>query len=101
MNVARLLLPAVRWSAEHGFHREWEGIERALERGVGGFILFGGEAGAVHDLTEEIHRRSRHPLLIASDLERGAGQQFRGATPLPPAAALGSLGDLEATGRAG
>ncbi|MBW3630148.1 MAG: hypothetical protein KY464_12720 [Gemmatimonadetes bacterium] len=86
---------------EHGFHREWESIEHAIERGVGGFILFGGEAGAVRDLTEEMRRRSRHPLLIASDLERGAGQQFRGATPLPPAAALGSLEGLEAIRRAG
>lgn len=101
MNVARLLLPALRWDAEHGFQRQWDGIERALDLGVGGFILFGGEAGAVRDLTEELTRRSAHPLLIASDLERGAGQQFRGATPLPPAAALGALDDLATTRRAG
>ena len=97
MSLARLLFPAVRWSSEHGFHREWEAIERALERGVGGFILFGGEAAAVRDLTEEVRARSPHPLLIASDLERGAGQQFRGATPLPPAGALGALNDPETT----
>jgi beta-glucosidase-like glycosyl hydrolase len=41
------------------------------------------------------------PLLIGADLERGAGQQFRGATPLPPLAALGALDDLEVTQRAG
>lgn len=100
MSAARLLFPAVRWSSEHGFHREWEAIERALDRGVGGFILFGGEAAAVRDLTDEMRARSAHPLLIASDLERGAGQQFRGATPLPPAGALGALGDPEATRQA-
>ncbi|CAN5726224.1 hydrolase [soil metagenome] len=101
MNAGRLLLPAVRWDAEQGYQGEWEALERALQQGVGGFILFGGEAAAVRDLTEELQRRSSHPLLIASDLERGAGQQFRGATPLPPAAAIGSLDDLEATRRAG
>jgi beta-glucosidase-like glycosyl hydrolase len=101
MNAARLLLPAVRWDAEHGFQNQWGEIENALQLGVGGFILFGGEAGAVRDLTEELVRRAAHPLLIGSDLERGAGQQFRGATPLPPAAAIGSLGDLAATRRAG
>jgi len=36
---------------------------------------------------------SRHPLLLAADLERGAGQQFDGGTQLPPLAAIGSLGD--------
>ena len=101
MNVARLLLPAIRWSAEDGFEGYRETIERGLQLGVGGFIIFGGEAGAVRALTEELHRRAPHPLLIGSDLERGAGQQFRGATPLPPAAALGFLDDEEVTERAG
>lgn len=100
MEIGRLLLPALRWDAEHGFQRAWDEIERALELGVGGFILFGGEAAAVRDLTDELHRRAPHPLLIASDLERGAGQQFRGATPLPPAAALGALGEPETVRRA-
>jgi beta-glucosidase-like glycosyl hydrolase len=100
VNVTRLLLPAVRWDAEHGFERQWDDVQNALQLGVGGFILFGGEAGAVRDFTAELTRRAAHPLLIGSDLERGAGQQFRGATPLPPAAALGSLGDLAATRRA-
>jgi beta-glucosidase-like glycosyl hydrolase len=99
--VARLLLPALRWSDRRGWADERETVERALALGVGGFILFGGPAEAVRELTARLHGRSRHPLLVASDLERGAGQQFRGATPLPPAAAIGSLGDLEATRRAG
>jgi beta-glucosidase-like glycosyl hydrolase len=101
LNVARLLLPAIRWDAESGFEGYRETIERGLELGVGGFILFGGEAKAVRALTDELHRRSPHPLLIGSDLERGAGQQFRGATPLPPAAALGWLDDEALTERAG
>ncbi|CAN5800478.1 hydrolase [soil metagenome] len=100
MNVGRLLLPAVRWDGERGFQGAWQALEQALEHSVGGFILFGGEAGAVQEFTAELRARSAHPLLIASDLERGAGQQFRGATPLPPAAAIGSLDDLETTRRA-
>jgi beta-glucosidase-like glycosyl hydrolase len=101
LNVARLLLPAIRWDAERGFEGNRETIERGLRLGVGGFILFGGEARAVRALTDELHRRAPHPLLIGSDLERGAGQQFRGATPLPPAAALGWLDDEALTERAG
>ena len=101
MNVARLLLPAVRWSAERGFEEYRATIEQGLELGVGGFILFNGDIASVTALTEELHRRSRHPLLVASDLERGAGQQFRGATPLPPAAAIGSLAEPATSERAG
>ncbi|HEX6749350.1 MAG TPA: glycoside hydrolase family 3 N-terminal domain-containing protein [Longimicrobium sp.] len=101
LEVARLLLPAVRWSAENGYEEHRDTIERGLALGVGGFILFGGEASAVRALTAELRSRARHPLLIASDLERGAGQQFRGATPLPPAAAIGWLGDESVAERAG
>jgi beta-glucosidase-like glycosyl hydrolase len=99
--VARLLVPALRWDSGRGWATSRDLVEDALELGVGGFILFGGEAGAVRDLTAELHERSPRPLLIASDLERGAGQQFAGATPLPPARALGSLADEETVWRAG
>ena len=101
MNAARLLLPALRWTAGKGFEEHRQVIEQGLELGVGGFILFNGDTESVRALTEELHRRSRHPLLVASDLERGAGQQFRGATPLPPAAAIGSLNEPETSERAG
>jgi beta-glucosidase len=101
VNVARLLLPALRWNPDSGWEADRAAIERGLSLGVGGFILFGGEARAVRDLTAELHARAPHPLLVASDLERGAGQQFRGCTPLPPAAALGALDDADAVRRAG
>jgi beta-glucosidase len=98
---ARLLFPALRWHPERGFDHEVPRIETALSLGVGGFVLFGGEAAAVRELVAELQLRSPHPLLVAADLERGAGQQFRGATPLPPLGALGALADEELTRRAG
>jgi beta-glucosidase-like glycosyl hydrolase len=101
MRTGRLLFPALRWEPGRGFEDEAETIEAGLSIGVGGFILFGGEAGAVRDLVEELRARSPYPLLIGADLERGAGQQFEGATRLPPVAALGALDDLETTRRAG
>lgn len=100
MQLARLLSPALRWSDDTGFDHERDSIEVALELGVGGFILFGGEAAAVRALTAELRQRSAEPLLIGADLERGAGQQFRGATQLPPLAALGHLDDLTVTRQA-
>ena len=99
--AAELLVPAIRWHDDGtGYAAEREGIERALELGVGGVMLFGGPVAAVRELTAELRERSRIPLLVAADMERGAGQQFSGATGLPPLAALGSLGDLDAVRRA-
>src|SRR5918911_565648 len=100
MSVANLLLPAIRWNPDRGYDGERRAIDQALELGVGGFILFGGEQEAVRQLTKELRLRSRVPLLIGADMERGAGQQFAGATGLPPLAAIAWLDDLEAIRKA-
>jgi beta-glucosidase-like glycosyl hydrolase len=99
--VGRLLFPAIRWSDGEGFSGEAPAIQRALHMGVGGFCIFGGTADAVLELTDSLRRRSAVPLLIASDLERGAGQQFTGCTQLPPLAAIGALDDTSLTRAAG
>ena len=94
MSVARLVLPALRWSPEHRAYL-LEGAAdapAALELGVGGFILFGGTAEAAHRTIAELRDRAGHALLFGSDLERGAGQQFEGLSEWPPPAALATLG---------
>jgi beta-glucosidase-like glycosyl hydrolase len=93
MNAGRLVFPALRWKPEHGFSHERGAIETALAFGAGGFILFGGTAEGVGELTDRLGRDAGRPLLFASDLERGAGQQVAGLSELPPPRALASLHD--------
>ena len=97
--IAELFLPAIRWDATRGYEGERAAIDTALSLGVGGFILFGGPSEHVAALTEDLHSKSRIPLLIGADLERGAGQQFAGQTALPPLAAIASLEDVQAIRR--
>jgi beta-glucosidase len=97
--IAELFFPAIRWDATHGYEGQREAIDYALKLGVGGFILFGGPSEHVASLTEGLHSKSRIPLLIGADLERGAGQQFAGQTALPPLAAVASLEDVQAIRR--
>jgi beta-glucosidase-like glycosyl hydrolase len=92
-NPARLILPALRSEALSGFAHEAGRIADALEIGVGGFIIFGGTAESVRRLTTDLLRRAGRSLLLAGDLERGAGQQISGLTEFPPPLALASLGD--------
>jgi beta-glucosidase-like glycosyl hydrolase len=93
VNPARLILPALRSDALSGFAHEASRIADALEIGVGGFIIFGGTVESVRRLTADLLRRAGRSLLLASDLERGAGQQIGGLTEFPPPMALASLGD--------
>ncbi|MEQ1691605.1 MAG: glycoside hydrolase family 3 N-terminal domain-containing protein [Gemmatimonas sp.] len=99
-DLAQLLVPVVRWTPGRGYAEERPRIDAALELGVGGFQLIGGEQDVVRSLAKELQIKSKHRLLIAADLERGAGQQFSGATGLPPLAAIVALGDIESLRRA-
>ena len=93
VNPARLIMPALRSDALSGFAHEAGRIADTLEIGVGGYIIFGGTAESVRRLTADLLRRAGRPLLLASDLERGAGQQVSGLTEFPPPMALASLKD--------
>lgn len=93
-------MPALRASAAGNFDHEAGRITEALGLGVGGFIIFGGAPDAVTRLTAELVERAGRPLLIGSDLERGAGQQFAGLTEFPPPGALAALDDLGAVAAA-
>ena len=57
-NVAELLVPAIRWDTTTGFTRERDRIARALELGVGGFVLHGGPEAEVRSLIKDIRQAS-------------------------------------------
>jgi beta-glucosidase-like glycosyl hydrolase len=99
-NVAELLVPAIRWDATTGFDGERRRITRALELGVGGFVVHGGPESEIRSLTKDLRQASKIPLLIGAELERGVGQQFLGTTGLPPLAAIARLGDTNLVQRA-
>ena len=59
-----------------------------VRKGVAGFIVFGGKLEQVRSCIQALQDEAELPLIIASDLERGLGQQLEGGTNLPPAMAL-------------
>jgi beta-glucosidase-like glycosyl hydrolase len=60
-----------------------ESVVELVRKGIGGFILFGGKKDEVKSFVARLQSISEIPLFIASDIERGAGQQFEGATRFP------------------
>jgi beta-N-acetylhexosaminidase len=57
-------------------------------KGIAGFIIFGGRLDMVRAAVKRLQEAARETLIIASDLERGLGQQLEGGSSLPPAMAL-------------
>ncbi|MEW6585603.1 MAG: glycoside hydrolase family 3 protein [Nitrospirota bacterium] len=70
-----------------------EKIRGLVKKGMGGFILFGGEKESAGNFLSDLQSIADIPLFIASDVERGVGQQISGTTLFPcqmaVAAALG------------
>ncbi|MDH4197310.1 MAG: beta-N-acetylglucosaminidase, partial [Candidatus Aminicenantes bacterium] len=69
--------------------------ELIVRSGIGGVILFGGEVYETATLTNLFQSWAELPLLVASDFERGVGNQVTNATLFPPLMALGAAGSEE------
>ncbi len=84
-----LVVPWIRLDQEAKAEEE-AALRRAKDRSVAGFCLFGGEAEGVRRLTARLRDAAgKKPLFIASDMERGAGQQVKGLRVLPDAGVFG------------
>ena len=97
---APILVPAIRLDRDDP-EEERQALRRAAEPWVAGFILFGGHAEQVAKLTTRLRETAGRPIFIASDMERGAGQQIEGLTHLPDAGLVGlggTPGDAYAMG---
>ena len=52
-------------------------VIKLIDAGVGGFILFGGDFWEVRQALPKLQSKAKIPLLIMSDMEKGAGQRGR------------------------
>ncbi|MBI4688210.1 MAG: hypothetical protein HY756_10625 [Nitrospirae bacterium] len=59
-----------------------------VKKGIGGFIIFGGKLKDISSAIKRLQSKAAIPLFIASDLERGLGQQIEGGTLFPSQTAI-------------
>ena len=99
-DIARLLLPSVRWDPARGMAAMRPGIERAIDAGVGGFVLDPMPVAGAGELTAFIRQRSDEaPLLVIDPATLDEHRDVAGFS-IPPPAALASLRDTHAIRRA-
>jgi beta-N-acetylhexosaminidase len=72
-----------------------------VNRRIGGVIIFLGEAYETAHLNNALQKMAKIPLLIASDLERGTGNQITGATLFPTLMGVGAANSEELAYRMG
>jgi beta-glucosidase-like glycosyl hydrolase len=95
-----LLVPGIRLDRD-AKAEEALALRRAARPWVAGFLLFGGEADGVRRLTQRLRDAAGRPVFVASDMERGAGQQVAGLRVLPEAGVFGLAATPEEVEAAG
>lgn len=80
----------LRWDAG----KESSAEQQLKQIKPGGFILFGGERNTTSTWIQHFQNQSLFPLFIASDMERGVGQQIRGGIEFPSQMTLASTKNI-------
>lgn len=92
--IGQLMMPMLPDTADLRDPEVWRRVVEEQEKYFfGGYIVFRGSWDETPPFLEELQDLSDVPLIISSDLERGAGQQLEGATSFPHAMALGAARD--------
>ena len=88
--VGHLMMPFVLGNFAPEGSETHDRIVRVIEQeNVGGLIMSVGSPSEVAVKLNDLQRHSKYPLLVAADLETGAGFRFTGAVHIPTNIALG------------
>jgi len=88
--VGQLMMPFVLGNFAPEGSETHDRIVRVIEeQHVGGVIMSVGSPSEVAVKLNDLQEHSKYPLLVAADLETGAGFRFRGAVHIPTNIALG------------
>lgn len=82
--VAQLICAEISGDAAASDPRMKQWVTLAKDYGIGGFVIYGGTARGAATVINKLQEASAIPLLISTDFEGGAGQQFKGASEFPP-----------------
>jgi beta-N-acetylhexosaminidase len=89
--LGQMLLPELRPAEQIKSADRMDEIRTLVrDRGVGGFLLSGGDLFETPPLLNVLQQLSPVPLLIAADFENGTGQTIRGGTAFPTNLAVGA-----------
>jgi len=89
--VGQLLVTHANGTREGTTGAEWRRLVHLVEDvGVGGVLFLRGEADVQAQATRALQARADLPLLVAQDMEYGAGMRVEGATAFPNPMALGA-----------
>ncbi|MFO7525583.1 MAG: glycoside hydrolase family 3 N-terminal domain-containing protein [Ignavibacteriaceae bacterium] len=93
---AQMVVPAVYRGFLNPKSKEYKKIvELVRDHGIGGIVLFQGNAKEQSDMIKHLQKNAKVPLLISGDYENGLGMRMDDAIKFPHNMALGATNNSE------
>jgi beta-N-acetylhexosaminidase len=99
--IGQLFCASLRWDELKDVVEVRSHMDRFIEMGVGGLILYGGDLEETPRILKDLQGRLETPLLIMADMETGPAQQIQGGTEFPSMMAIGASRSRELARRVG
>ncbi|MEE8341471.1 MAG: glycoside hydrolase family 3 N-terminal domain-containing protein, partial [Candidatus Neomarinimicrobiota bacterium] len=100
--IAQMLIYSTHLSFRNNENSQWQEINQIIETdGIGGIHLWSGNSGLSATMLNALQRKSKIPILVDMDIERGLQQRFPEGTQIPPAMAIAATGDQKNAFEAG
>jgi len=100
--IAQMLIYPMFLKFRNTENKQWQELIELVESdGIGGIHLWSGNAGLSATMLNELQLRSKVPIIVDMDIERGLQQRFTEGTQTPPLMAIAATGNPQNAFEAG
>ena len=94
--ISQMLIYPMHLKFRNAENKRWqELIELTENDGIGGIHLWTGNVGLSVTMLNELQRKSKVPILVDMDIEKGIRPRFSDGTVIPTMMAIAATGDLQ------
>ncbi len=92
--ISQMLIYSMHLDFRNDENKQWQEINQLIETdGIGGIHLWRGNTGLSVTMLNELQSKSKVPILVDMDIERGLEQRFSEGTQIPPSMAIAATGN--------
>ncbi|MFN8672807.1 MAG: glycoside hydrolase family 3 N-terminal domain-containing protein [Candidatus Sericytochromatia bacterium] len=100
--IAQLICVEIRINEIYNDPKKLEDLKESFRKNQwGSVILFDGDIETASKIIDDLQKNAEIPLFVCADLERGAGQHFKGATHITSNMAITATNNIDNAYKAG
>ena len=92
--ISQMLIYSMHLDFRNDENEQWQEINQLIETdGIGGIHLWSGNTGLSVSMLNTLQSKSKIPILVDMDIEKGLKQRFPEGTQIPPSMAIAATGN--------